>query len=204
MNLNDLHPIQEKLDDRIREKHNLQEVDLTKKKTEALICELWETTNEARFFKFWSEDQRPRTEFICELCEGLEEISVVTAFGTPDYGFDTYEVDAACPLCEDVDDDRNPLLEEYVDTVHFTISLANDLGYTEHEYKDPGHMDMNDLVLGLTQMMTTIPYAKEPQIGKVYNYVIKYGYLLGFDEEAVREAYFAKNEINHARQTNGY
>jgi dimeric dUTPase (all-alpha-NTP-PPase superfamily) len=106
------------------------------------------------------------------------------------------------------DDDKeyyNPLLEEYADTVHFTVSLANDFGYTEHKYTDPGHIDLNDLVIGLTNLITLLPETRSHrQIELVFNYLIRYGYQLGFTEEQVIEAYYSKNEENHERQVNHY
>src|SRR5690606_23656156 len=98
----------------------------------------------------------------------------------------------------------NPLLEEYVDIVHFTLSIANDLGYHEHKYVNPGHFDLNDLTLGLTQLVTVLPYAKNNKLPLSFDYVIKLGYQLGFDEKTVIDAYFEKNKVNHERQVNNY
>lgn len=177
MNFNELSKPQQGLDEYIKEKRNLQHQDLTKKKTVAAICELYECVNEARFFKFWSDNQKPNTYRFEEL--------------------DAHQVR-----------EWNPMLEEYVDTVHFTVSLGNDHDYTTHKYEDPGDMDLNDLVLGLTNLLSLFPYIEKrkrhTQLRNIFDYLIKFGYQLGFNEQQVMDAYYNKNEINHARQENGY
>src|SRR5690625_82283 len=120
MNLNELFSIQAELDKRIIQQHNLQEQDLLKKKTVALLTELYECVNEARFFKFWSEDQKSRTKVY-----------------SSDY--------LVLPDGKEIEKVTNPLLEEYVDTIHFALSIANDLDYQEHEYLDPDNQDLSDL-----------------------------------------------------------
>ncbi|MGY0692642.1 dUTP diphosphatase [Virgibacillus sp. FSP13] len=175
MNLNILFKPQAELDKHIEEEHNLQGQNLLKKKTVALLTELFECVNEARFFKFWSRDQKPRKE-------------------------DWY------PVSNDVGVQwKNPLLEEYVDIIHFALSIANDLGYHEHKYVDPGGYDLNDLTIGLANLITLLPETKyHRHIEVVFNYLIKLGYSLGFDEKDVTQAYFEKNKTNHKRQANGY
>jgi dimeric dUTPase (all-alpha-NTP-PPase superfamily) len=58
MNLSKLFELQRKLDERIREQHNLQGVSLLSKKILALNVEIGELANETRCFKYWS-DKRP-------------------------------------------------------------------------------------------------------------------------------------------------
>ncbi|WP_088033492.1 dUTP diphosphatase [Evansella clarkii] len=181
MNLNELFPVQKKLDEHIIQEHNLQGKDLSKKKAVSLLTELFECVNEARFFKFWSENQKPRTKDV--RISNIREDGMDTEF-------------------------FNPLLEEYIDSIHFTLSNANDYGYHEHEYKDPGSYDLNNLVLGIAQLIATLPYVrKENQhknIEMLFNYLIKLGYMFGFNEETVKQAYYEKNQVNHQRQKNGY
>ncbi|KAA5569824.1 hypothetical protein F3G50_31370, partial [Pseudomonas aeruginosa] len=103
MNLNSLFNKQKQLDEYIVKGKDLEGQDLLPRKTVALICELYECINEARFFKFWSEDRRPNTNESKLTSNGKAVV-------------------------------YNPLLEEYVDTIHFTLSIANDLGVHEHKY----------------------------------------------------------------------
>src|SRR5690625_4329698 len=137
MNLSKLFETQKELDERIVKEKGLEGEDLLDKKILALQVELGELANEWRGFKFWSEDQVPRTEHICELCDGAKEISATTDTGSVGETYevyDTYEVDVECPLCEGYDNDENPLLEEYVDCLHFIISIGNDLEIEQWDY----------------------------------------------------------------------
>lgn len=130
--------------------------------------------NEARFFKFWSEDQRPNT-----LDSKLSTNGKVVVY--------------------------NPLLEEYVDCLHFTLSIANDLGVHEYKYIETEPQDLNKLVLGITNLATIIPMSREPHhVKSLLNNIIAFGYQLGFDENTVIEAYHEKNKENYERQENGY
>lgn len=172
MNLNPLFTKQKTLDEHIVNEKGLYGQDLLKKKTVALICELYEMTNEGRWFKFWSENQKPNTK------ESL------TAWGEP------Y---------------RNPLLEEYADVIHFSLSIANDLGYTEHKYIHTEGTDLNNLVLGITSVATIIPQSRSKRhISTLINNVIQLGYQLGFTEKDVLNAYDSKNKTNYDRQKSGY
>src|SRR5699024_3359415 len=160
MNLNSLFTKQKQLDEHIVNEKGLHGQELLKKKTVALICELYELYNELKFFKFWKED---------------------------------------------IKINRDLALEEYSDVIHFALSIANDLGYTEHKYIHTEGTDLNDLVLGITNIATIIPQSKEKHhVSTLINNVIQLGYQLGFTEEQVIDAYKNKNEENYARQENGY
>src|SRR5690554_588421 len=98
MNLSNLFKIQKQLDDRIIKEKGLEGQDLLDKKILALQVELGELANEWRGFKFWSTNQNPRTR----VYYGPPEL--------PDVG--TYV---------------NPLLEEYVDCLHFILSIGLEL-----------------------------------------------------------------------------
>lgn len=63
MNLTKLFETQKQLDDRIIEKHGLQDMDRLPYLVLALQVELGECANEWRGFKYWSED-RERGEII--------------------------------------------------------------------------------------------------------------------------------------------
>src|SRR5690625_6163210 len=113
MNLNTLFKKQMELDAHITQKRNLEGQPLLDKRIVALICELYECINEARFFKFWSDDQKPRYE-------GIETII---------HGYCSESGRA------DIEERQTrPLLEEYADDIHFALSDANSLGVHEHDY----------------------------------------------------------------------
>src|SRR5579875_595315 len=111
MNLTKLFEIQRALDDRIVKEKGLAGKDLVPMKLLALQVELGELANEWRGFKFWSEDQEPRlSNPNCDLCEGSGVYEKVTDM--PDYP------EVLTCVC------ASPLLEEYVDCLHFILSIG--------------------------------------------------------------------------------
>lgn len=159
MDLNKLFKAQAELDKHIVEEKGLQGQDLLKKKTVALICELYECINCARFFKYWSNKSM----------------------------------------------DYEETLEEFADTLHFAISIANDVGLDDYEFGDSRSRDLNDLTLGITNLATLIPECPtKNNVRTLLNLIIKLGYQLGFTEDEVIEAYHSKNKENHLRQESGY
>ncbi|AAU85070.1 nucleoside triphosphate pyrophosphohydrolase [Bacillus phage BCASJ1c] len=206
MDFNELFLKQAVLDKHIMDEHNLVGQDLIKKKCVALICELYECVNEARFFKFWSK-QKPRQKVtqVCGLCDGTGDEAYQANLesrleGGPGHPYEK------CDDCNGTGVLRvyNPILEEYVDSVHFALSIGNDLDYTKHEYKDPGQLDLSNSVLGLTQLITVLPYAQKKNMGLIFDYLIQLGYQFGFDEDMVKQAYYEKNKENFRRQEAGY
>lgn len=178
MNLNELLQVQEKLDKAIITEKGLEGQDLFKKKIVALVCELYECVNEARFFKFWSENQGPRTKVRRSSRDFL---------GKPITKY------------------HNPLLEEYVDTIHFALSIANDLGYKDHKFVKTSDRDLSDLVIGITNIATVLSMSKDHfHMNLLMDNIIQLGYQLGFTENQVKQAYYQKNKENHIRQETGY
>src|SRR5690625_2968355 len=136
MNLEKLFKIQTELDKRIVEKHGLQNEDLLDKKILALQVELGELANEWRGFKFWSEDREPKTkEYPKDICTCK---------------------DCAMHWCDKVHESTaeeegiyvNPLLEEYVDCLHFILSIGLELGADDflESYDDWSYMAEKDVV----------------------------------------------------------
>jgi dimeric dUTPase (all-alpha-NTP-PPase superfamily) len=172
MNLSKLYEIQTKLDKRIVEKHNLQGEDLLPKKILSLQVELGELTNEARFFKFWSEDQEPRTEIRC---------NVLTNYGS-------------------YNETKNPLLEEYVDCLHFILSIGLDCGYRDLKIDI---LKTDNLTIQFNYIFARVPTISS-DYKRVFDAFIGLGEMLGFSWEEIEAEYLRKNEINHTRQDNNY
>lgn len=189
MNLTKLFETQEKLDSRIVEKKRLKGRDLLPEKILALLTELGELSNEWRGFKFWSEDREPRMELIHKDPHG-QCASVIT----------------------------NPLLEEYIDDLHFILSLGLEI------HPSIAHMGW---VASLKENVATLGEPNDPKITELFILIFKdtvklsetmqltdYGELfftfitlgraLGFSWDQIETAYYEKNEINHSRQNNGY
>src|SRR5690625_314948 len=161
MNLNTLCRKQMELDAHNTQKRELEGQQLLDKRIVALICELYECVNEARFFKFWSDKQ-------------------------------TFK-------------DKDKLLEEYADVIHFALSVANSLGVHEHEYIKTQPADLSKLVIGITNQATVLSMSRSKEhVHGLFNNIIALGYQLGFNEHQVIDAYNSKHKINYERQKVGY
>jgi len=97
MNLQNLFELQKQLDEHIEKKHPRKEgEDRLSKKILALQVELGELSNEWRGFKFWSNDQEPRTtgKTTCPACEGARR------FIYPGVFEDGYTYSETCAECQ--------------------------------------------------------------------------------------------------------
>src|SRR5699024_10202702 len=179
----DLHIVKEK---------GLEGQDLLDKKILALQVELGELANEFRGFKFWSENQEPNV--LSYKCSGC--------------GF-TRKENIDCPLADEHYEfymiGFNPLLEEYVDCLHFILSIGNDCQfdgdfyYTSH--KDSVSEQFNHL---FNKIGVFYLYRTKGSYTSVFNYFLALGDFLGFTWTKVEQAYLKKNKINHERQESGY
>lgn len=183
MNLQKLFEIQVELDCHITKKHPVQEgEDRLAKKILALQVELGELANEWRGFKFWSHDQEPRTEVYKFSPLHNEPLIVKT----------------------------NPLLEEFVDCLHFILSIGLELGLTNwkpHFSSVAVHFGGNELI---TQFEEVFWYAssfgtytedeKDTWYSMLFSNFLGLGKMLGFTWEQIEQAYLEKNRINHERQ----
>jgi dimeric dUTPase (all-alpha-NTP-PPase superfamily) len=186
MNLQGLFEAQRELDEHIEREHPRQEgEDRRAKKILALMVELGELANEWRGFKFWSQDQQPRTK-----------VQVYTGSGRKIEG--KY---------------KNPLLEEYVDCLHFILSIGNDINMNEvYEDEEPKPLYCEDIIeqfIVVNDWVNSLYYRRHEDVnGEMYDLVFAYflglGEMLGFTWEQVEKAYFKKNAVNHARQKFGY
>ncbi|WP_121615239.1 dUTP diphosphatase [Virgibacillus halodenitrificans] len=184
MNLQKLFQIQKQLDDRIVKEHGLEGQDLLDKKILALQVELGELANEQRSWKFWSHDQRTKGQ------DNYLEYRPV------DQGGNHWV-------------NRNPLLEEYVDCLHFILSVGLEL-------QIPDEWVVNNIAKELTEKEMDIErqfiafnqYLKiniDPHDWfDILGLFIGLGEMLGFTWEQIEQAYLDKNKINHERQANGY
>ncbi|PLR68363.1 MULTISPECIES: dUTP diphosphatase [Bacillaceae] len=99
------------------------------------------------------------------------------------------------------------ILEEYVDGVHFILSLGIEIGITANiKYES------NDSEQTLTEHFMQV-YEKIAQFEKshsedhylkLFRQYLMLGQALGFSGEQVEAAYVLKNEVNHDRQKQGY
>jgi dimeric dUTPase (all-alpha-NTP-PPase superfamily) len=169
MNIQALFQIQQKLDQKITETHNLQHKYLVPDKILALQVEIGELANETRCFKFWSLKDPSAREFI---------------------------------------------LEEYVDSVHFILSIGLDLGFQ----LAVASVHFGDLEQEIDQSITqTEAFAQlfnsvsqlsidqsEANYKAAFKHLVHLGQILGFSWSEIERSYIDKNKVNHARQEEGY
>jgi len=208
LNLNELFELQAKLDAHIEKEHPRQPgEDRLAKKILALKVELGECAQEWRGFKYWSKDQEPRIKDYkqtkCKWCNGSGDD------GT-----------GVCPDCRssgDVYKEYNPLLEEYVDCLHFILSIGLELGMDEIadelDLKKFDFLTSNTILscfIGLSYDIADLYYQREndDMVPYLYEHILlefaKLGKMLGFTWEQIETAYYEKNKINHQRQEENY
>ena len=202
MNLQKLFEMQAKLDADITAHHPVQEGEnRLEKKVLALLVELGECANEWRGFKFWSNDQEPRVTETCGACSGRGKKRRIEARTGRERYF-------TCQRCNGLGVKGNPLLEEYVDCLHFILSIGNDLGITSFE-NDAWESPFDEGVLVAFNelfLRVTVLYARrlDENYNNAFESLLVLGATLGFTWEQIEQAYYDKNKINFDRQENGY
>lgn len=160
---NMLYEIQDTLDKRIFEKHEVTREETTIRRLLALLVEISELANETRCFKFWSE-------------KGASEKKVV--------------------------------LEEYVDGIHFLLSLGIDLKCTPDQIASETldeHSDLTELFITVYEKCCLLRnYFCEEMYLEAFEKYLEIAEVLGFTNEDITKAYLAKNEENHHRQDTNY
>jgi len=101
--------------------------------------------------------------------------------------------------------DREKAIEEYVDGIHFFLSIGNDLGVKEHEYNEPENVhDMRMLVLGINSMISRMFILSKVDYEILLDHYILFGKKLGFTEQEVITSYELKHAENYSRQAQNY
>lgn len=202
MNLTNLFETQRVLDERIMEKHpELKGQNNMDWKILALQVELGECANEWRGFKKWSNDQEPRTKLFTWI-DGFGKVikSLLDPRGLNNNvpnGFNAFRV-------------KNPLLEEYVDCLHFILSIGLEMELTNIDISKRQQLTNRNVTRVFSDLMLAAGTLIYPESDKSHNFgtvlhgFIYLGELLGFTWEQIEAAYYEKNEVNHARQEAGY
>ncbi|RYG74871.1 dUTPase [Lentibacillus lipolyticus] len=98
------------------------------------------------------------------------------------------------------------ILEEYVDGIHFILSLGLEKGYRSAP-NQPGAATSDESEQFIRVYDASANFYHRPSeenYQALLSQYMKLGELLGFDEQAVIHAYQEKNEINYERQDQGY
>ncbi|MDO3680684.1 dUTP diphosphatase [Paenibacillus ehimensis] len=192
MNLEKMYEMQKELDARIIKEKGLEGVDLLPNTVLALQVEIAELANEWRGFKHWSNDQEPR-------------FNVLEIGGT------------------DCSEEKlvNRVLEEYVDCLHFFLSIARQLDLPEEDLYVWEETAEDDTVILFSELLHNVgliladrlfvnPITDVPSFRRDHFKAALFIFYalgeqrLGFTFEQIAEAYVAKNAINHKRQSTGY
>lgn len=99
---------------------------------------------------------------------------------------------------------REKAIEEYADTLHFLLSIGNDLGVKEYEYTSPEVNDMRRLKFGIMNMISRLPYGGQVEYVILFDHFLHFGEKLGFTEHEILYHYELKHAENYARQQRYY
>lgn len=218
MNLTKLFEIQKELDRKIIEKKGLEGQNLLQERILALQVELGECANEWRGFKFWKQNPLPQTkkEIECTTCNGTGDENYEANFESlmEEKGSVPHK---ECTSCNGsgIAGYKNPLLEEYVDCLHFVLSLGIVFKHKEFEGWKINAGTVTEQFNDTFKRIADLNLVLEVQGGQnncAYSQVYEtllgsflgLGDRLGFSWEEIEAAYLQKNEINHARQETGY
>jgi dimeric dUTPase (all-alpha-NTP-PPase superfamily) len=199
MNLEKLFETQKVL----RERINYRGEDRFNKLVLALLVELGECANEWRGFKFWSKDQEPRyfvpnPNDVCKECKGQ-----------PIFYKDNDSKKKIIGQCDNCDGCgvhfHNPLLEEYVDSLHFILELGIEMNWNPERYFFQREKTTTDSFLTVIEMAVKFELCPSSEnYSLLFERFKELGEHLGFTWEEVEQAYYDKNRVNHQRQEDGY
>ncbi|PEE36084.1 dUTP diphosphatase [Bacillus pseudomycoides] len=110
--------------------------------------------------------------------------------------------------------EKEVILMEYVDGLHFIASLGNGIQFNPNEYSvklldhNADVYTSSTLVSQFNNVYETVSEFRATQSIEIYEELL-YSYLglgkkLGFTFDEIEQAYYKKNEVNHQRQDNGY
>ncbi len=98
------------------------------------------------------------------------------------------------------------IIEEYVDNIHFLLSLGLNKGleFSEIDYAKSNHDETTQFNL-IFQYVTIFKQAPtRANYLTLFEAYLQLADILGFSDEAIMQAYDEKNEVNFERQDAGY
>jgi dimeric dUTPase (all-alpha-NTP-PPase superfamily) len=98
------------------------------------------------------------------------------------------------------------ILEEYVDCLHFILSIGVEKQYQNIDIDlKPVEYPLTDQFLNIfIDVNDFVICSSRDQYITLFEDFLNLGTSLGFSEEQIETAYLEKNTINHERQDNGY
>jgi dimeric dUTPase (all-alpha-NTP-PPase superfamily) len=104
--------------------------------------------------------------------------------------------------------EKSVVLEEYVDGIHFILSLGIECGFQNLDYTldiEPSAASTTEQFLMIYQVVNKFRDTKsESDFKTLLQSYLQLGTLLGISYEEMEKAYFTKNEVNYQRQQNNY
>ncbi|WHX99561.1 dUTP diphosphatase [Neobacillus sp. DY30] len=104
--------------------------------------------------------------------------------------------------------DKSVILEEYVDGIHFILSLGIECGFQTLDYKlelESSTVSTTEQFLAIYEKVNKFKDSKNDSDFKtLLTSYLQLGTLLGISYEEMEKAYFTKNEVNYQRQQNNY
>lgn len=198
LTLDQMYEMQKELDAKIIREKGLEGQDLLPNTVLALQVEIAELANEWRGFKHWSNDREPRTA-----------------------AFSLVKPSEMATQQEDGTWVRNALLEEYVDCLHFFLSIARQLELLAEDLYVWEDIVEGETVIIFSELLHNVgliladelveigiqdinAWRREHFRAALYIFYALGEQRLGFSFEQIAAAYAAKNAVNHERQSNGY
>jgi dimeric dUTPase (all-alpha-NTP-PPase superfamily) len=100
------------------------------------------------------------------------------------------------------------ILEEYVDGLHFILSLGIEVGFHRTMKDVPSFKEAVEPVEQFLRVYEAIHQFRKEKCLSVYEHLLSeylaLGKLYGFTPEGIYKAYVAKNKVNFQRQQQGY
>ncbi|MEK3890441.1 dUTP diphosphatase [Bacillus sp. FSL K6-3431] len=100
------------------------------------------------------------------------------------------------------------ILEEFVDGVHFILSLGNELGFSDRDISIVSSEANEELVQCFLKIYHLVDKLRQTRAGEDFEGLLRQyfilGQSLGFSIDDVQTAYKKKNEVNYKRQQEGY
>jgi len=100
------------------------------------------------------------------------------------------------------------ILEEFVDGVHFILSLGIECGYDNLETISQSQSDELDTTKQFLAIYNSVQKFRNSRRKEDYEQLfqsyLKLAQLLGLNEDQIEQAYIKKNEVNYERQRQGY
>lgn len=103
--------------------------------------------------------------------------------------------------------DKETILAEYVDGIHFILSLGIEKGFVP-QVESPSPQRESDITAQFIQIYGCINefrlHLTEKTFQAIFTEYLRLGEMLGFSAMDVEAAYVTKNEVNYERQKNDY